>query len=229
MAALFLVALPRAAQSEPYLVQQGHKCSPCHVSLTGGDCNEFGIVLRKRDACQLLPASSVTKVGDYVRLGVTCRSSTDILHQDTQEGWDLEQARVYGGIDVMRLSLVIDELLAPDNAETREAWCATPDPAHGWYVRAGRHLPFGWRLQDNNAVRQVSGINMTTPDEGVGRPRHVRVVGTARLHERHDDTGPAARQFTGQVPGCSRGRLGRRDRLPNRTRAIAAWPACSAD
>jgi hypothetical protein len=39
----------------------------------------------------------------------------------------------------------------------------------GFYVKGGQfYLPFGWRLQDQTAfVRQVTGINMTTPDKGV--------------------------------------------------------------
>jgi hypothetical protein len=43
------------------------------------------------------------------------------------------------------------------------------DPDLGWYAKAGRfYLPFGWRLQDNGAlVRQVTGINMNSPDEGI--------------------------------------------------------------
>jgi hypothetical protein len=37
------------------------------------------------------------------------------------------------------------------------------------YVKAGRmYLPFGYRFEDDNAfVRQLSGINMQAPDEGV--------------------------------------------------------------
>ena len=40
---------------------------------------------------------------------------------------------------------------------------------HSWYVKAGQlYLPFGLRLQDQTAlVLQASGINMTTPDQGV--------------------------------------------------------------
>ena len=38
-----------------------------------------------------------------------------------------------------------------------------------WYLRAGRmNLPYGLRLQDQQAfVRQVTGINMDTPDDGM--------------------------------------------------------------
>jgi hypothetical protein len=40
---------------------------------------------------------------------------------------------------------------------------------HDWYVKAGQmYLPFGFRLQDQTAfIQTASGINMTTPDQGV--------------------------------------------------------------
>jgi hypothetical protein len=40
---------------------------------------------------------------------------------------------------------------------------------NAFYVKAGRmYLPFGYRFEDDNAfVRQLSGINMQAPDEGV--------------------------------------------------------------
>jgi hypothetical protein len=225
VAAAFLVAaVPRAARSEPYLaVQQGYKCSSCHVNPTGGALrNEFGIVFAENVMpATLLPSSAPVwtgKLGEFVRLGGDVRaqwSSTDIPHQDKQQGWELEQARVYGGIDVIpeRLSLVIDELVAPDNAETREAYVRYSDPAHGWYVKAGRfYLPFGWRLQDNNAfVRQVSGINMVTPDEGLEVGLETPAW-SAQLDYTSGATNTglgSGKQFTGQVAWVQpRGRLG---------------------
>jgi len=172
--------LPRPAGAEPYLaVQQGYACAACHVNTTGGGLrNDFGIVFAEN----VLPATPLPanvpvwtgKVGDLVRLGGDVRAgwtSTDVPHQGSTEGWDLEQARVYGAVDMIpgRLTLLVDEQLAPGNALTREAWVRYNDPDRGWYAKAGRfYLPFGWRLQDNSAfVRQVSGINMTTPDDGV--------------------------------------------------------------
>src|SRR5256886_1599346 len=51
----------------------------------------------------------------------------------------------------------------------REAYGLFWSADHSWYLKGGQmYLPFGLRLQDQTSfVGQVSGINMTTPDEGV--------------------------------------------------------------
>lgn len=178
--AVVAAMLPANAPAEPYLaVQQGYRCAACHVNATGGGLrSDFGIVFAENVMpARPLPSSAPVwtgRVGDFVRLGGDVREDwtlTEIQRQDSQRGWELEQARVYGAVDVVpdRLTLLIDEQLAPGNALTREAWIRYADPQRGWYARAGRfYLPFGWRLQDGSAfVRQVSGINMTTPDEGL--------------------------------------------------------------
>jgi hypothetical protein len=178
----FVLALLASAQAsgEPYLaVQQGYKCGNCHVNPTGGGLrNDFGAVFTQN----VLPAHALPgdlpawtgKVGDIVRLGADFREAwtrIDVPHQDTQEGWELQELRVYGAVEPIRdrLFLVLDESLAPGNAQTREAYARYADPQRGWYAKAGRfYVPFGWRLEDDGAfVRAVSGINMTAPDDGV--------------------------------------------------------------
>lgn len=172
--------LPGAVRAEPYLaVQQGYKCVACHVNPTGGGLrNDFGIVFAEN----VMPVRSLPTdapqwtghVGDFVRLGADLRASwsrTEVPDQQAQQGWNLDQARVYLGVDVIprKLLFLVDEALAPGNAELMEAYVRYGDVQDGWYAKAGRfYLPFGWRLQDNSAfVRQVTGINMSTPDEGV--------------------------------------------------------------
>jgi hypothetical protein len=175
-----LLAWPCMAAAEPYLaVQQGYECGMCHVNPTGGGLrNEFGTVFSENTMpAMALPQNTPTwsgKVGDFVRLGGNLRASgtsTDVPDQDEQHEWDLDQLRVYVGVDVIpeRLALVIDESLAPGNAEVREAYVRYSHSPDGFYLKGGQfYLPFGWRLEDQAAfVRQVSGINMTTPDEGV--------------------------------------------------------------
>lgn len=178
---LALVAGPHAgARAEPYLaVQQGLQCGVCHVNPTGGGLRSaFGVAFAQR----VLPAHGLPDgtpewtggLGDFVRLGGDLRESwshTQVPHQATQQGWALDQLRVYGDVAVIpqRLGIYLDEALAPGNARTQEAYVRYTDKDMGWYAKAGQfYLPFGWRLQDNTAfVREVSGISMTTPDNGV--------------------------------------------------------------
>jgi hypothetical protein len=178
--ALVVAVGSSGALAEPYLaLGQGYKCSACHINPTGGGMrNAFGNVF----AQTLMPAHPLTQgkpawsgsVGDYLRLGGDLRETwarTEVPKKATQQGWQLDQLRVYGNVDALpdRLNLYVDEQLAPGNAQTQEAYVRYSDSSAGWYVKAGKiYLPFGWRLQDNTAfVREVSGINMTTPDHGI--------------------------------------------------------------
>ena len=168
------------ASAEPYLaVQQGYACGACHVSPTGGGLrNDFGNVF----AQNVLPARPLPelagrwsgRLGEFVRLGGDLRSSwsrTEQQDSETVQSSQLDQLRVYGAAEVLpdRLVLYVDELLAPGNAQVQEAYVRYGSSTQGWHAQAGKfYLPFGWRLQDNTAfVRQVSGINMATPDNGL--------------------------------------------------------------
>jgi hypothetical protein len=178
--AVLSVALTVAAHAEPYLaLAQGLQCNVCHVNPTGGGLRTaLGVAFAQR----VLPAQSLPQstpdwsgsVGESVRLGGDLRESwsrTQVPHQATQQGWSLDQLRLYSDIAVIpgRLSLAVDEALAPGNAATQEAYVRYSDPEAGWYAKAGKfYLPFGWRLQDNTAfVREVSTISMATPDNGI--------------------------------------------------------------
>jgi hypothetical protein len=176
VALLFALAagVSHVASAEPYLaVQQGYKCVQCHVNPTGGGLrNDFGAVFSQNVmAARPLPEGVPAwdgKLGDFVRLGGDLREGwtrTDIPNRETTEDWELQELRVYGAVDVIRdrLSLVLDESLAQDDAQVRQAYVQWSSPERGWYVKGGRfYLPFGWRLQDNGAfVRQVSSINTT--------------------------------------------------------------------
>jgi hypothetical protein len=179
LAACLLLA-SHALHAEPYLaVQQGYKCSACHVNATGGGLrNDFGIVFAEN----LMPAARLPdsvpvwtgKLGDFVRLGGDLRASwtrTQVPHSKTLQDFNLDQLRVYADAAVIpeRLDLYVDEGLAPGNAHVFEAFVRYSDPTRGWYLKGGQfYLPFGWRLQDQTAfVREVSGISMTTPDTGI--------------------------------------------------------------
>jgi hypothetical protein len=167
-------------QAEPYLaMDQNTKCVTCHVNPTGGGLrSEFGDVF----AQTLLPASPIdTGTGpwlghllDNIRAGADLRadySFTDVPHSPATRDFELEQIRTYVDASLIpsRLDLSVDEQLAPGSATIMEAYAKYTGDGGEWYLKGGKfYLPFGWRLQDNTAfVREVTGINMTTPDTGL--------------------------------------------------------------
>lgn len=178
--ALPAIAMTRIAAAEPYIaVQTGYKCIACHVNPTGGGMrNAFGEIFAERLLpITPLPAGSPAWTGqlvqNIVRLGGDLRadwSRTTTPQAPIVQQFAFEQLRLYSDVSVIqdRLALYVDELLAPGAAQSMEAYVLYGNTAD-WYLKGGRfYLPFGWRLQDQTAfVRQVSGINMNTPDTGV--------------------------------------------------------------
>jgi hypothetical protein len=170
------------AHAEPYLaVQMGLKCSVCHVNPTGGGLRTtFGDVF----AQNVVPAKHLDtgtpadswngQIGNYVRLGGDLRfdgSVQEAPHTSSVQEFALNQTRIYLDANVIpdRLLVYVDEQVAPGGALNREAYGVFWSAAHDWYLKAGQmYLPFGWRLQDQTAyILTASGINMTTPDQGV--------------------------------------------------------------
>jgi hypothetical protein len=98
-------------------------------------------------------------------------SLTQTPHANSVQQFQMEQTRVYLEADVIpnRLLAYVDEQVAPGGALNREAYLLYWSATHDWYVKAGQmYLPFGLRLQDQSAfVLSATGINMTTPDQGV--------------------------------------------------------------
>lgn len=165
--------------AEPYIaVQQGLACGQCHVNPTGGGLRT---AVGNAVAQGVLPAQHVDTgslgvwtgaLNNYIAVGGDFRaaatwSNATVAHS----AFDTEQARVYLGISPIpdRVILYIDELVAPDAAANREAWAMFRFADDRWYLRAGHMtLAYGLRLQDQAAfVRQIAGINMDTPDNGM--------------------------------------------------------------
>jgi hypothetical protein len=170
------------ALAEPYLaVEAGLKCAQCHVNPTGGGKRTpFGELYARNSisarAVTLDPnkkpwTGDVTKwfsTGADIRGGYESVSTPGVPEESE---FSLERATAYLDFTALPnlLSFYFDEKLAPDDVENREAYVLFT-PKNGRYVvKAGQmFLPFGLRLQDDDAfVRQRSGINFRTPDDGI--------------------------------------------------------------
>ena len=174
-----LAFLASVAHAEPYLaVQTGLKCGQCHVNPTGGGLRTpFGDVFAQRIMPHdHLDSGADTWTGEINRfLSVGGDVRFDGQYETTPgsasvDSFALEQARIYLNATVIpaRLAVYLDEQVAPGGALNREAYGMYWSASHEWYLKAGQlYLPFGLRLQDQTAfIQTVSGINMTTPDQG---------------------------------------------------------------
>ncbi len=175
-----LCLLGSAAHAEPYLaVQQGLKCAVCHVNPTGGGMRTvFGDLFAQNN----MPAQKIEtgadnwvgQIGSFLRVGGDLRFDGQVQqapHTSSVQEFSLEQTRIYLDANIIpdRLMVYADEQVAPGGALNREAYGMLWSAAHEWYLKAGQmYLPFGLRLQDQTAfILTTSGINMTTPDQGV--------------------------------------------------------------
>lgn len=168
------------ASAEPYLaVLTGLKCMQCHVNPTGGGLRaDFGDLYAQYQLPMThLDTGSDNWTGEisrFLRVGGDLRYDATVTtepHTPLTDGFQMQQTRVYLEANVIpeRLIVYADEQVAPGSALNREAWVLYWSKDHDWYLKAGQmYLPFGFRLQDQTAfVQEVSGINMTTPDQGV--------------------------------------------------------------
>jgi hypothetical protein len=174
---LLLVALE--AHAEPYLaVQTGFKCGQCHINPTGGgERTVFGNVFAQTQlAAHHLDTGTdlwTGEINQFLSIGGDLRAQALVTKQPgnaATNDFDVEQGRIYASANVIpgRLYIYLDEQVAPSSIN-REAYGVYWSKNHDWYVKAGQmYLPFGLRLQDQSAlVQQITGINMTAPDQGV--------------------------------------------------------------
>ena len=172
---------PQQALAEPYFaVREGLKCGICHVNPTGGGMRTtFGQVWGQT----ALPAHRIDtgdatpwtgEINRFLAIGGNLRADanvTRIPNEKTQSDFEIEEMRVYLDARVIpdRLSIYVDQRLAPGASTTAEAYGRLWFGGQRYYIKAGQmFLPYGLRLQDDSAfVRQVPGINFATPDQGV--------------------------------------------------------------
>ncbi len=178
-----LASLPRLATAEPYLaVESGLKCGNCHVNPSGGGKrNAFGTLYARNmisaHALELAEgrapwtgdvSSRWFAVGGDFRGGY---ESVDVPGSESESEWAVSRSTVYAELRLLPrlLSLYVDEKIAPDDTENREAYVLLTPMQGKFTFKAGQmFLPFGLRLQDDETfVRQATGVNFLTPDDGV--------------------------------------------------------------
>lgn len=181
---LGLLALaPHAALAEPYLaVESGLKCGNCHVNPSGGGKrNAFGTLYARNEIAARtveLAEGRAPWTGDvlsrWFAVGGDFRggySSVDIPGFGEQSETDVSRTTVYAEFRAIPnlLSLYVDQKIAPDGSDNREAYLLLTPKQGKFTVKAGQmFVPFGLRLLDDNAfVRQATGVNFLTPDDGV--------------------------------------------------------------
>jgi len=180
VAALTITGSPVSA--EPYLaIESGLKCVSCHVNPSGGGKrNVFGMTYARTQiaARTILTDDDAqpwdSEINRWLGIGGDYRGgfqSTDVAGPVDSSDWATQKATIQLEIKALAglLTFYGDEQLAPGDSLNRESYVLVT-PAEGKYtIKAGQFfLPFGHRLQDDNTfVRQRSGINFTTPDEGV--------------------------------------------------------------
>jgi hypothetical protein len=179
-AAVLLLVLAGAAQAEPYLAaQMGLKCGQCHVNPTGGGMRTlFGNTFAQTQLAAKRIGSDedlwTGQVMKFLSVGGNARANwnfADVPHQSSSNEFAIDEARAYLDFGVIpnRLSVYLDQRFAPGDSTNMEANVRYWLVESSLYIKAGRmYLPFGYRVEDDNAfVRQLSGINMQAPDEGV--------------------------------------------------------------
>ncbi len=175
------LALSPIAGAEPYLaVRMGLKCAVCHENPTGGGLRTaFGntwaqtqLAERSIDFGDAGPWTGV--VNRFVSLGADLRAGAivnDVPNEPRTNSFDLQELRAYLQLNAIpnRLSINVDQRLAPGTSSNLEAYGKLWLGGRRAYVKAGQfYLPFGLRLEDDTAfTRTLSGINMTTPDNGI--------------------------------------------------------------
>ena len=171
-----LLLFASASLAEPYLaVRSGQKCVACHVNPTGGGKRTgFGVAYGLNE----MPASVGDtpyidgRVNQHLAFGANFRFNAEYRAvPDSADGSQFSTSRgsLYLQADPIpgRLTLYADHDFA--DSQTRELFVLAWNQEKNAYLKAGRFfLPFGYRYEDDTAfVRSVSGINMTSADDGV--------------------------------------------------------------
>lgn len=179
LTALAACLLVSATSAEPYFaVAKGLQCSACHSHPAGGGLRSaYGNAFAQTE----LPAQTAGdadiwtgRMSQWLSVGANLRSEyrfVDTPDQPDRSEFDISRATFYLQADPLpgRLSVYIDQQLAPGGSLNREAYIRLRESSGRWQLVAGQFfLPYGLRLQDDSAfVRQFTGVNFNNPDRGV--------------------------------------------------------------
>jgi hypothetical protein len=171
------------AVAEPYLaIESGLKCANCHVNPSGGGKrNAFGtLYARNQISARALELAEgrAPWTGDVVSrwfaVGGDFRAayeSVEIPGFADQSETEVSRATVYAEVRLVPnlLSVYVDQKIAPDASENREAYLLVKPSDGKFTIKAGQiFVPFGLRLEDDNTfVRQATGVNFLAPDDGI--------------------------------------------------------------
>ena len=170
-----LVPSSVSASEEPYLsVRTGFRCSQCHTNRTGGGGrNQFGSIYAQaflpvwKKPFQGRSLSPMVAVGGNVRFV----GSGTISDSSPRSTFGISEANVQVEVRLIPdvLAFYVDEIVGPGSATAREAFAIVEELPLDGYVKVGKFLlPYGLRLLDDNEfIRQRTGFNYATPDQGV--------------------------------------------------------------
>ena len=167
------------ATAEPYLaIYKGLQCSACHTHPAGGGKrNALGNAFAQTE----MPAQRVGgdelwtgQISKWFGIGGNVRGEyryVDTPNQEEVSEFDVRRATLYFEATVIpeRLSIYVDQQLAPGGSLNREAYVKVRSRSGSWHLAAGQFfLPYGLRLEDDSAfIRQATGINFANPDRGL--------------------------------------------------------------
>jgi len=177
------------AHAEPYVaLRAGAKCMTCHVNPTGGGKRtDFGALYGAltMSASRLaaapggapgegVPPPWTGRLNEHLAIGGDLRADLDaarVPNQPSTLAFATRSAQLYLQVSPVpeRLTVYVDERVAPGAALNRETYALLWSREQSAYLKAGRFfLPYGLRLEDDTAfVRQASGINFTSSDDGI--------------------------------------------------------------
>lgn len=174
----WMLMMSGAAHSEPYLaVRTGQKCMACHVNPTGGGKRtEFGNTYSQTALASAgaEPAPWSGKISDHFAIGGDLRATAQgvkVPGSTNTFAFNQTRAQVYLELKPIgeRLSIYLDERVAPGASTNRETYALLWFAQRSVYLKAGRmFVPFGLRIEDDTAfIRQVTGVNFNASDDGV--------------------------------------------------------------